>query len=56
MLAAYCLQREHLSSIGLAFAAKCEPRDLLHYGSSAVFDLIEKLKPRIGDGHKPSAI
>ena len=44
MLAAYCLQREHLSSIGLAIAGSCEPRDLLHYGSGAVFDIIQNLK------------
>ena len=58
MLAAYCLQQEHLSSIGLAIAASCEQRDLLCQGGGAVLDIIQKLrvsKPAIGDDRKQSA-
>lgn len=44
VLAAYCLNREHLSSIGLAIAESCERRDLLCQGGSAILELIQKLK------------
>jgi hypothetical protein len=57
-LAFYCLQRKHLSSIGLAIAASCERRDLLCHGGSAVLNLIQKLKePRATavDDRKQSA-
>jgi hypothetical protein len=57
MLAAYCLQREHLSSIGLTIAASCEQRDLLYQGGRAVLEIIQKLrvsKPAIRDDPKLS--
>lgn len=44
MLAIYCLNNEHLSSIGLAIADTCERRDLLCQGGSAALDLIQKRK------------
>jgi hypothetical protein len=57
-LAVYCLHREHLSSIGLTIAARCERRYLLSQGGSAVLEIIQKLrapKPAIGDDSKQSA-
>ena len=59
MLATYCLNREHLSSIGLAIAASCERRDLLCQGGSAALNIIQNLSapnPMIGgDGARSAA-
>jgi hypothetical protein len=42
-LAVYCLEREQLSSLGLAIAASCKRHDLLSQGGSAVLDIMLKL-------------